>query len=277
MTTKFALIGKGTISERHIKAIDSIGGEICNYGCGNIAVYQLQNGKFCCSERYNSCPKIKEKIKEKWLIHPPRLGKKHTSHTKLLISKKIKEIWKSPNGIYNLPEIRENNRLSIIGKTHTKDGDIKISKKLKGKIKTEQHKQKLSIATKKSFKNNHILKENLSKRMKKWQCRYMLKKVKTISKEEFKLQNLVKEIFPTAVFHYKVLENRNFEVDIVILEHKIAIEYDGYYHFNSEESIKYHNERQKEIEKKGWKFIRYNIFHNFPDKEQVSKDIIGVL
>jgi very-short-patch-repair endonuclease len=291
---KFGLIGKGTISEKHIKAIESIGGILCDYGCGKEAKYELKNGKKCCSIKFNSCTKIRErnsrsnkgkkiseqtkqKILEKWKINPPRLGKKCSKITKDRISKSIKNLWIDSNSVYHLPEVREKNRLNIIGKTHTKDGDLKISKKLKGKLKTELHKQRLSISVKKSFEKNPLLRENLSKRMKDWQCKYMLKKVKTISKEEIKLQNIVKEIFPSAIFHYKVLDHRNFEVDIAILEHKIAVEFDGYYHFNSKESIKYHSERQKEIENEGWKFIRYNVFHKFPDKEQVQKDIMGKL
>jgi hypothetical protein len=35
--------------------------KLCDYGCGQIAKYQLKNGNICCSDRYNKCPnKIKE-------------------------------------------------------------------------------------------------------------------------------------------------------------------------------------------------------------------------
>lgn len=33
----------------------------CEYGCGQEAEYQLKNGKWCCSENYQSCPAIREK------------------------------------------------------------------------------------------------------------------------------------------------------------------------------------------------------------------------
>ena len=34
---------------------------LCEYGCEQEAQFQLKNGKWCCSERYNSCPELKRK------------------------------------------------------------------------------------------------------------------------------------------------------------------------------------------------------------------------
>ncbi len=31
-------------------------GKICEYGCNNVAYYQLLNGKWCCEPRYHKCP-----------------------------------------------------------------------------------------------------------------------------------------------------------------------------------------------------------------------------
>lgn len=291
MTAKFGLIGKGTISEKHIKAIESIGGILCDYGCGKEAKYELKNGKKCCSIKFNSCTKIRErnsrsnkgkkiseqtkqKILEKWKINPPRLGKKCSKITKDRISKSIKNLWIDSNSVYHLPEVREKNRLNIIGKTHTKDGDLKISKKLKGKLKTELHKQRLSISVKKSFENNPALKENLSKRMKSWQCQHMLKLIKNPSKPELNLRNMVKELFPNCEFQHPIL---NYAVDIALIQEKIVIEYDGYYHFNCKDNIDYGIMRQNRIQNEGWKIIRYTMFDKFPDKEQLQNDIREVL
>lgn len=33
----------------------------CDYGCGNDGKFTLNNGKFCCSEKYQSCPELKKK------------------------------------------------------------------------------------------------------------------------------------------------------------------------------------------------------------------------
>lgn len=34
---------------------------LCEYGCGQEAKYQLKNGKWCCSQSWNSCPVLKKK------------------------------------------------------------------------------------------------------------------------------------------------------------------------------------------------------------------------
>lgn len=35
--------------------------QLCEYGCGNMAEFVMTSGKNCCSEKYQQCPKIKEK------------------------------------------------------------------------------------------------------------------------------------------------------------------------------------------------------------------------
>ena len=47
---------------------------LCDYGCGQEAVYVLSNGKGCCSEKYRKCPEHQRKFKEackdnRWLIN----------------------------------------------------------------------------------------------------------------------------------------------------------------------------------------------------------------
>ncbi len=37
---------------------------LCDYGCNQRAKYQFRNGKFCCSETYNSCPGKRERDSE---------------------------------------------------------------------------------------------------------------------------------------------------------------------------------------------------------------------
>jgi len=36
---------------------------LCDYGCGQEAIYQFKNGKWCCSESHNACPGFKLKLK----------------------------------------------------------------------------------------------------------------------------------------------------------------------------------------------------------------------
>jgi very-short-patch-repair endonuclease len=97
--------------------------------------------------------------------------------------------------------------------------------------------------------------------------------IKRVSKNELKLRNTVKDLYQNSKHTYKVLENKGYDVDIAIPEFKVVLEYDGWYHFDTEEHKEYHKKRQKEIEKEGWRFIRYNIFQEFPTKEQIRLDI----
>jgi len=62
-----------------------------------------------------------------------------------------------------------------------------------------------------------------------------------------------------------------------LIQEKIVIEYDGYYHFNCKDSIEYGIMRQNRIQNEGWKFVRYTMFDKFPDKEQLQTDIEWIL
>jgi len=101
-----------------------------------------------------------------------------------------------------------------------------------------------------------------------------LKGVKNPSKPELKLRKIVKELYPSSENTFKVF---NYALDNAIPEHKIAIEYDGWYHFNIPGRKEYDAKRQKEIEQDGWEFIKYNIFQKFPPLEQVKEDILKAL
>ena len=101
--------------------------------------------------------------------------------------------------------------------------------------------------------------------------------IKNPSNPELKLREILKDLYPNSEHTYKVLDNKNYLLDISLTEHKIAIEYDGWYHFNIPGRKEYDEKRQKEIEQEGWKFIRYTIFDKFPTKEQVKEDINKLL
>jgi very-short-patch-repair endonuclease len=88
----------------------------------------------------------------------------------------------------------------------------------------------------------------------------MLKCIKNPSAQEVMLRDIILELYPNADPQHQVF---NYSIDIALIEYKIAIEFDGWYHFDCEQSIERHKKRQKKIEDKGWKFIRYNIFHKF--------------
>jgi len=98
---------------------------ICDYGCGQEAIHQFKNGKWCCNKSQNSCSKMKlnnsntqSGDKSAWY------GKKHSNET------------------------IEKMRTSSTGKKHSEETKQKLSKANKGKKHSEETKQKLSNISK---------------------------------------------------------------------------------------------------------------------------------
>lgn len=85
---------------------------------------------------------------------------------------------------------------------------------------------------------------------------------------QIKLYELTKEIYPNAIMNDTI---GWYCVDITIPDKKIAIEYDGsYWHQDKKKD----SERQKNLEKMGWKFIRY--IDKLPTLNQLSEDINNI-
>lgn len=220
--------------------------EFCDYGCGEKSKYYFSTvNKWCCSRHFMKCPSIRNK---------KRLY--------------IKKQWENPNSKMNSDSrrLKRSEYMKRIGSmfANNEESRKKTSDRCKGKTfellygvqKSNQMKNHLRNVAKKRCLNGHSLK--------------MIKAIKKISKPEIKLRNIVQELYPNCEFQHPIL---NFSVDVAILEHKIVIEYDGYYHFDTEEHKQYHKLRQEKIEKEGWKFLRYTMFDKFPSIEQVKEDI----
>lgn len=88
------------------------------------------------------------------------------------------------------------------------------------------------------------------------------------SKEQIKLYKQVLKFYPFAILNYQY---KNYSIDIAIQKLKIAIEFDGYYWHKGREEID--RKRQEELEKDGWKFIRYR---KLPNDNQLNKDLLGL-
>ncbi len=131
---------------------------LCDYGCGNEGKYLLKfkiKDKWCCSERWSSCPGVRKSK-----------------------SKKMKKQWNNPDSTLNTPEFRKNlstgvkkswndinrrNELSEWNKKNWKDQNSFFN--------TEERKEKIGQVSKKYWDdpnskfNSKEHRENLSKKV----------------------------------------------------------------------------------------------------------------
>ena len=70
--------------------------KICEYGCGREAKYQFKNGKWCCSEKWQSCPANRERLKQQTIgKNNPMYKRKQTSEAKEKI--RLKALGRIPH------------------------------------------------------------------------------------------------------------------------------------------------------------------------------------
>ena len=273
--------------------------KLCDYGCGNPSLYTFKNGKVCCSENFNHCLGYSKKLSNlrKGKVSPHK-GKTRNysleSRKKMGNSTRGKKVWNSGLKRCFNEKTLEKMRISHTGVSYiTENGRNRMkqyminggSKKASKNIKYLPHSKETIDKIKKSKKGKTFemlygkeKAEELKNIKRQWMINggadYIKSFIKQISKEELKLKELVKELYPNAEPQYPIFRYR---VDVALVEQKIAIEFDGWYHFDTEDHKIYHKQRQEKIEKEGWKFLRYNIFQPFPSKEQVEKDLINIL
>ena len=106
------------------------------------------------------------------------------------------------------------------------------------------------------------------------------------SKSELELFDFVKQYYPNAHQHDKVIINPK-ELDIVIDELNLAIEYNGDYwhstecwlenHDNLDEYYGYHLNKILETNKKGYRLIHINESEWINNKEEIKKKLIDIL
>ena len=150
-------------------------------------------------------------------------------------------------------------RIGQTGRKHPEETKIKM------RGKTPHNKGKKGL-----YKHPNEFKERQRIRMLNGGAITAIKGIKNPSNEEIKLRNMVKELCLDCEFQYPVF---NYSLDVALVSDKIAIEYDGYYHFDSEYHKEYHKNRKEKIENEGWKFLKYNIFKKFPDLKTLKEDI----
>jgi len=245
---------------------------LCEYCKEKEAKFLLKNNKWCCEKTYQKC--IGSKISK------TLQGRIHTKEHNENIGKGLKGKipWnKDKTGIFS-EETLEKIIVSSTGRKHTEETKKKINY-WKDKKLSKEHVEHVSKGKKgkytgedNPFYGRHHKKETIEK-----QRQYMLNGggahafsfVTNETKPEKELKLIVQTMFPNA----NKLRILTYFVDIAIIEHKIVIEYDGwFYHQNKEADLN----RQRKIEKLGWRFIRYKGERKkdvLPSLEQVKQDI----
>ena len=217
----------------------------CDYGCDQDAKYQFKNGKYCCEIHALKCLANRTKMKGR------TFSKNHLKKLKISRNNRKMKLWSEENKI-KLSLNRQGSNNGMFGKKHSDDTKKKIGLKSIGRKHTEEFKNSLR---QKMINGGH---------------QYISSFITKISKEEKLLREMVKLLHNDCIFQFKVLR---YEIDVAIPKYKIAIEYDGWYHFDTEEHKQYHKFRQEKIEKEGWKFLRYTMFDKFPDIQKLNSDI----
>lgn len=258
---------------------------ICLNCCNQTQFISINKGyNLYCSRNCSNTSEVSDKTKIKM---SNSAKEKFNNMTK----DEIKEYLKLDTRTYNLTnegreKIRKTCRNNFIGHKKTEkqlevsrtsrkvssEAKIKISQKLKGRkvYISEQHKEKLSKASKKQWKTmsddkkNKIIEAMQSKahtletRNKVMESFYKNSSIKT-SKPQLFLYNLLKEKYPLAELNYPyILEKRL--IDIFVPELNLCIEYDGMYWHNGNE--KYDFIKNKECQKLGYKTLNFRMYED---------------
>jgi len=161
---------------------------------------------------------------------------------------------------------------SFVTKEARKIGMRKKSLKVKGRTaENYEYIRKTAEKNRKRSKENDPYLKRKSISMKNGEAAWMNSFITNPSRPQTSIYENVKFLFPdkTVIINYPYL---NFSLDIVILEHKVAIEYDGsYWHQDKEKDLK----RQQELEEDGWKFIKY--IDKTPSSEKLKEDILKLI
>lgn len=231
--------------------------QFCSTKCSNSNKNKLEKTKEVNLNKYGGIgfqvkelsDKSRKTTKEKYGVEFGSQSKEVQEKQKETFRKTLGVDWPSQN-----KEVREKQITTLKNKYNT-DNPMKVEK-----IKNKQHKSMLEKYGYESYFQ--------SKEFKQWMLNggsaYSLSKVQNPSIPENNLFKLTKQLYE-SISQYQIL---NYVVDIAIPSLKVAIEYDGsYWHKNKDKDQK----RQTEIERLGWKFLRY--IDRIPSSDELKYDI----
>jgi len=256
--------------------------ELCDYGCGQKAKFQITTGKPKSEEHKQKLkgPKSEEhkqklrkpSVKKKLAWTPERkieqkeymlnegadyLNSFHTEDTNIKLSILMKKAWGNPESIFNQQDYRNKFRDQCLnGHSDLMNSKPRDPKKIK------------------------IKNEKTKKRMLDGGAVYCNSFIQNPSKPQVELFIRVKKLFSTAILNYPCYRGkgkRNYSLDIAIPELMICFESDGsWFHQDTEKDLI----RQKEIEDSGWRVIRYfpvDSVKQVPSIDQIKKDIEKII
>lgn len=238
----------------------------CSYGCGNEGIYKFKNGKVCCSEITNKCPKIRKKNSKKNSgKNNGMYGKKHSKETKRKIGEKSKEKIFTDEYREKLRQANIGNKKRL-GIKHSDESKLKISNSLKGRTLSEKNKLGISKALK-GRKFSKEWRHKLSKSRKKLfkDPKFVKKYKKWISQKPTKIEVIIEKLVVKYGFEYVGdfslwIDGKN--PDFINKKDKKIIEVFGdYWHKKEDEYIRY-----KHFKNNGYKILviwEHEIYKNF--------------
>jgi hypothetical protein len=253
---------------------------LCDYGCGKEATHYFKTvDKWCCSESQMKCDAQRKKYSESIKGRIPWNKNKKGIFSKETLEKISKATTRNNIGKHKSLETR---RKISIGNSKPKQSE-EFKEQQRQRMLNGQAlkmikciKNSSSEGLKKAWKDPNSIFNSIEHRDKRRQVMLnggaikALRGMKKISKPEMMLRDMVKELYPESEPQYPVF---NYVIDVALPNQKIAIEYDGYFHFCDEGRKQYHKLRQEKIESEGWKFYRVTMFDKFPDIEEVKINI----
>jgi very-short-patch-repair endonuclease len=223
---------------------------ICNYGCGLEAKYQMKNGKWCCSKNYQSCQELCRKNSDG--------GKKSYVN-----GRRIPNL-KKPSWNKGLTK-ESDNRIKKGVETYKKKLDSgKIKRYWEGKTLTEQHKEKISKSMQKAHKEGRAW--NIGKS--RWNN-------KPSYPESF-MMRVIENEFIDKKYEYEFPFGK-YSLDFAWPHKKRCIEIDGEQHIRFEEYKLRDINKDKKLKTEGWLILRIlwkDMFNETKKHIEMAKNFI---
>lgn len=209
---------------------------ICFY-CGGEAKYQLKNGRWSCKEKYQQCPSIREKNSKKQKQITER-GCGGFSKFNSLIKTGELDVWNK--GLTKETDVRLQKSSNTYKRKYA-DGEIKSY--WKGKMLPKEMREKISISMKKAHSEGRA--HNIGKSRWNNEPSYPEQFFMKVIENEFVDKDYKREFCFIK-----------YSLDFAWVHKKRVIEIDGEQHERFEEYKNRDKEKDKLLQKNGWKVFR---------------------